>query len=115
MSSQELVKQLFATTQLTDQLLKSLKQKANHIKGKYEPRRQFNRWRDSEEGKSWKKQQWNFQKGCCAICCQKIDLKGSHIDHIIPIFKKPSLAINTQNMRVTCADCNLVRNYDNLL
>lgn len=104
---QELAQKLFEVTSLTDKHLKNLQKKLQLIEDKYKPRHQFNRWRVSDDGKQWKKKKWNSQKKCCAICNEKIALKGSHIDHIKPLSKYPYLALDTQNMQVTCMDCNI--------
>ncbi len=104
---QKLVKHIFVKTESTDELLKQLQKKAHSINKKYDPRCEFMRWRDSKEGKMWKKKTWISQNRCCAICHQKIVLKGSHIDHIRPIAKYPQLAVEKQNMQVTCSHCNV--------
>lgn len=108
-SCQELVKKIFVATESTGKLLKHLQKTAHFIDKKYDPRCEFNRWRDSREGKMWKKEKWISQNKCCAICHQKIVLKGSHIDHIKPIVKYPLLSIEKQNMQVTCANCNVCK------
>jgi hypothetical protein len=40
---------------------------ATQINAKYEPRAQFNRWRDSEEGKLWKQNNTKL-KGLLCYC-----------------------------------------------
>ena len=82
--------------------------RVDNIKAKYDPRKQFNNWRNSQEGKQWKKQKYCQQNKCCAICKECINqLKGSHIDHIKPLSTHPHLALDTNNMQVTHAECNL--------
>jgi 5-methylcytosine-specific restriction endonuclease McrA len=103
---QELTQQLFKTTKQTDLLLAKLKQKANEIEAKYDPRTEFNRWRSSTEGQLWKQQKYQFQNGCCAICRKQIELIGAHIDHIKPIATHPHLALETPNLQIACLTCN---------
>ena len=79
------------------------------IKAKYDPRAEFNRWRKSKDGQLWKKQQYQKQKESCAICNQKVMLKGSHIDHIKPLVDYPNLSLNTSNLQITCWQCNLYK------
>jgi 5-methylcytosine-specific restriction endonuclease McrA len=105
-SLQELVQSLIKSTKQTDKVLVSLKEIAERIDGRYEPRVQFERWRDSVDGKSWKQQKFDMQKGLCAICNQTIKLKGSHIDHKQPISLNPELALDLKNLQITCSDCN---------
>ena len=103
---QELVRELFKTTKRVDAALVELKNRATTIKAKYKPRTEFNRWRDSQEGKLWKQQKYKAQNGCCAICRQPIELKGSHIDHIEPLSQHSHLALEPKNLRLTCPECN---------
>ena len=102
----ELVQALFEATGQTDAALADLKVLAAKINAKYEPRAEFIRWRDSQEGKLWKQNKYQSQRGCCAICKKPIQLKGSHIDHIQPLSLFPHLALDTRNLQVTCPDCN---------
>ena len=81
----------------------------NKVKAKYEPRAEFNRWRKSQDGQLWKKQQYQKQKDTCAICNQKIMLKGSHIDHIKPLSIYPDLALDISNLQITCWQCNIYK------
>jgi 5-methylcytosine-specific restriction endonuclease McrA len=103
---EELVKSLFKTTKRVDTALAELQEIATQINTRHEPRAQFNHWRDSSEGKLWKQKQYQTQHGCCAKCRKPIQLKGSHIDHILPLSRFPRLALDTQNLRITCPDCN---------
>ncbi len=102
-----LTERLFKLNFKLDQQLVESKAIIDKIKAKYDPRAEFNRWRESLEGKSWKEKQYKNQKGCCAICKQLIPLKGSHIDHIKPLASYPDLALDTRNMQITCPDCNI--------
>ena len=105
-SFEQLVRQLFEVTKQVDITLAELKSTAADIKKKYEPRTEFNRWRNSEEGKLWKQEQYKIQKGFCAICRQPIEFKGSHIDHKKPLSNYPHLVLEPKNLRITCPDCN---------
>lgn len=105
-----LTKNLFKLNVAFDKWLVNSSKIAQQIQEKYEPRTEFNRWRDSVEGKLWKQQKYLEQNGCCAICNQSILLKGSHIDHIKPLFKYPDLALDPTNLQITCSDCNISKN-----
>ena len=110
-SLQELSEKLFRFNLKVNKYLKKTEIKIKKIKEKYEPRNQFNAWRNSQEGKQWKEEQYNKQNKGCPICQKPIlSLKGSHIDHITPIYTHPHLALSTKNMRITHAHCNILRN-----
>jgi 5-methylcytosine-specific restriction endonuclease McrA len=104
---EHLVQQLLTTTKRVDKSLRRLQARAVGIEQKYDPRREFERWRKSSEGKQWKRQQHHLQNGCCNDCQCPVQLKGAHIDHIKPIKHHPTLAINISNLQILCADCNL--------
>lgn len=107
---ENLSEKLFNFQLQTNKYLKKTQIKINQIKEKYEPRNQFNAWRNSQEGKQWKKEQYKKQNKCCPICQKPIlSLKGSHIDHINPLATHPHLALSTENMRITHAACNILR------
>ena len=103
---QELVQRLLKVSKQVDKSLSSLQDIAEKIDEKYEPRAEFERWRDSVEGKSWKKERFRIQQGLCAICKYPIQLKGAHIDHKQPISLYPELAIDLKNLQLACPDCN---------
>ena len=106
----QLTKKLFLANKKLDVFLKNSQDKINKIKQKYQPRTEFNRWRNSEEGKLWKEQQYQKQKQSCAICCKKIELKWSHIDHVKPISLYPDLSLDTSNLQIACGSCNTKKN-----
>ncbi len=70
----QLSKKLFLVNNKLNKSLQNNQKIIDQIKQKYEPRAEFNRWRSSEEGKLWKKQQYQKQKQCCAICQEKMVL-----------------------------------------
>lgn len=90
----------------TDQALAQAKAIAKTLQEKHNPRARFERWRDSVDGKHWKKSQHINQNGCCNLCQQTITLRGSHIDHIEPLSQSPHLACEPLNLQILCATCN---------
>lgn len=92
-----------------DQWLKKVERKANQLKDNRDPRKQFERWRSSQDGKEWKHQQYVKQRGECAICKAPNPLKGMHIDHIKPISLYPDRALDLDNLRLLCPPCNSSR------
>ncbi len=101
-----LVRELLQATKRVDQSLLNLQERAAQVQKKYEPRVEFERWKQTLGGRKWKQQQYGLQKGICQLCQEPISLKGSHIDHIKPLSRYPSLAIAPSNLRILCAECN---------
>jgi hypothetical protein len=57
---EELVRSLLNSTKQVDAALAKLQIIATGINDKYTPRAEFNRWRDSQEGQSWKQKKYQF-------------------------------------------------------
>lgn len=76
------------------------------IEERYSPRGRFNAWRNSPEGKAWKKKQYVKQEGICPICSRSLILKDAQIDHIKPLSAYPDLVTTTSNLQLVHADCN---------
>ena len=104
---EHLVRELLKATKRVDHSLQQLQHKATQIQQKYEPRTEFERWKQTLGGGKWKRQQYKQQDGRCQMCQRPITLKGSHIDHIKPLSRYPNLAIASENLQILCADCNL--------
>lgn len=92
-----------------DKWLEQSKQTADKIKDKYDPRTQFNLWRQSQDGKEWKQQKYIAQNFRCAKCGCSMLLEGAHIDHIKPISTHPELNLDTRNLRLVHPLCNLTK------
>jgi 5-methylcytosine-specific restriction endonuclease McrA len=82
---------------------------ADQIKKYYRPRARFNRWRDSEEGRRWKQQEYErLTDRKCPECEQQLpSIEHFQIDHIRPICLCPDLAVDLKNLRLLCGPCNL--------
>lgn len=102
----KLISDLLKATKQTDSIMSALSSRKQAIQQYYKPRAKFERWRDSTDGQAWKAIKYKQQQGCCAICRCKIELKGSHIDHIRPLSKFPDLAVELSNLQIACPSCN---------
>lgn len=102
----DLARNLMLLKNKLDQQVKEFEKDAQEIRQYYSPRAKFERWKATEDGKIWKEKQHKRQEGYCAECKIRIEIKGSHIDHIKPISKFPGLAIDVKNLRLLCPDCN---------
>jgi len=87
---------------------KELNQILKELEKSLDPRTLFKQWRDSKDGKAWKLKTLKQQNHRCSQpnCQKKIYFKGSHIDHIQPISKRPDLATDPTNLRLLCPTCN---------
>lgn len=80
---------------------------AERISNYYSARKVFERWRDSEEGKSWKAAEFQKVKGVCAGCKNTYFIVNNfEIDHKMPLSKFPELAMEINNLQILCSTCN---------
>lgn len=89
--------------------LVNLDERVENINQYYSPRHQFNLWRNSQDGKIWKKEQHKKQKHQCANPnCDFVHQKPEYfeIDHIKPIKTHPDLATDERNLQLLCPPCN---------
>jgi 5-methylcytosine-specific restriction endonuclease McrA len=103
---------LLGAIQKTDSTLGKLSVEAQVIEDKYDPttlaRSQYNNWRNSHEGKTWRQEQFKAIGGVCPECSKTFPILGCfHIDHIQPLSKRPDLATDPSNLRLLCSKCNL--------
>ncbi|MFK8185415.1 MAG: HNH endonuclease [Phormidesmis sp.] len=111
---ERLIRELLKATKQTDKSLQRLQKNADQIQGKYKPRVEFDRWKQTLGGRLWKSKQHQLQNGLCLNCKQPVLLKGAHIDHIKPISRYPNLALDPDNLQILCADCNLTKGCKDL-
>ena len=105
-SFEQIVRELLRVSKRVDHSLHQLQERAAQIQQQYAPRNEFERWKQTLGGRRWKQQQYERQQRRCMNCQQSISLKGSHIDHIKPLSRHPSLAIAPDNLQILCAECN---------
>lgn len=88
---------------------------AQRINNYYSPRARFNRWRDSEEGQSWKRAQYLKTEGICPDCgSSDLNISDFAIDHKKPLSKFPELATVTNNLQLLCHQCNVLKSDSTL-
>jgi 5-methylcytosine-specific restriction endonuclease McrA len=106
MEEENLAEKLFKLNASINQWLTDTKAVVSQIKARQDPRRQFDDWRDSDEGKNWKRRKYEEQERKCALCGSYVNIHHAHIDHIKPIIKYPDLALNLHNLQLVHPKCN---------
>ncbi|GFE71892.1 HNH endonuclease signature motif containing protein [Chroococcus sp. FPU101] len=109
MEQENLAEKLFKLNSSINDWLTDTKVLVNEIKARQDPRRQFNLWRNSSEGKDWKRRQHSKQERKCALCGDYVHIRYAHIDHIKPIAKYPALALALDNLQLVHPRCNLTK------
>jgi 5-methylcytosine-specific restriction endonuclease McrA len=89
---------------------------AKRIQKKYTPREIFNRWRSSDDGKQWKKEQFECIKHKCPGCGHILpNADHFQIDHIKSLRDHPDLMIEPKNLRLLCGPCNQHKGAANIV
>ena len=109
MKEENLAEKLFKLNSSINHYLTDTKVLVNQIKARQDPRRQFNLWRNSSEGKNWKQRQHEKQDRKCPLCGLYVHIRYAHIDHIKPIAKYPDLALHLDNLQLVHPQCNLTK------
>jgi hypothetical protein len=71
-----------------------------------DPRKQFNNWLRSYEGKAWKSNEFQCRKGICAYCGELMREADAVVHHVEPIAKLGKSANRVENYRLLHPNCN---------
>lgn len=111
----QIIADLLSAIKNTNASLEALKLDRAEIKDKYDPvklaRAQFNSWRDSNDGKIFKKKLYKKQERKCAsptckMLGHEFHIDYFEIDHKLPVSSYPHLALDKSNMHLLCTPCN---------
>ncbi|MEA5539475.1 HNH endonuclease signature motif containing protein [Limnoraphis robusta Tam1] len=111
----QLIANLLSAMKRTDTSLLALKADVPEIEAKYDAvklaRSEFNSWRDSDDGKTFKKRLYRRQKSQCAnpncqLKARDLPIDYLEIDHKLPITTHHQLALKKSNMQLLCTPCN---------
>lgn len=67
-------------------------------------RKRFEKQKIDPSFRRWKKNRLDNQGGRCFYCFEYIELKGSHIEHLIPLWRGGTN--HRKNLVVSCPPCN---------
>lgn len=75
-------------------------------KAMIDPRKEFNKWLKSSEGKAWKNKQFEYQDGKCAYCGESLRLADSEVHHILSLKEGGKEANKPENFKLLHPNCN---------
>jgi 5-methylcytosine-specific restriction endonuclease McrA len=75
-------------------------------KSSIDPRQQFNNWLRSQEGKRWKREEFQSRKGICAYCGEPMREADTVVHHVEAIQKLGNSANEVENYRLLHPSCN---------
>lgn len=71
-----------------------------------DPRKEFNNWLRSIEGKAWRKDEFHRCNGMCAYCGEAMREADAVVHHVEPIAKLGRKANKIENYRLVHPGCN---------
>lgn len=71
-----------------------------------DPRKQFNNWLRSLEGKAWKREEFQRCNGICAYCGEQLREVDAVVHHVEPITQLGNLTNRVENYKLLHPNCN---------
>ncbi|ALF55142.1 HNH endonuclease [Nostoc piscinale CENA21] len=90
-----------------EEIRKSTEEKLARAKSVIDPRKEFNKWLQSNAGKTWKQKQFQYQEGKCAACGESLRSADAVVHHVLPLKDFGSAANKPENFRLLHPGCNL--------
>jgi 5-methylcytosine-specific restriction endonuclease McrA len=72
-----------------------------------DPRREFNKWLQTNAGQTWKQKQYEYQEGNCAACSAPGRFADMVVHHVLPLKSFGAAANKPENFRLLHPGCNL--------
>ncbi|MFO5528674.1 MAG: HNH endonuclease [Cuspidothrix sp.] len=103
----QLYSEMYILLQKEEEIRKQTAEVLNKAKAAIDPRREFNNWLKSSEGKSWKKKQFDYQECKCAYCGELLRFADAVVHHVLPLKKFGNAANKPENFKLLHPSCNL--------
>jgi 5-methylcytosine-specific restriction endonuclease McrA len=71
------------------------------------PRKEFDKWLQTNAGKSWKQKQFEYQDGKCPACGDPLRFADAVVHHVLPLKDFGSAANKPDNFKLLHPGCNL--------
>jgi len=102
-----LYSELLVLLKQEEELRKETQKKLEKAKAVIDPRKEFNRWLQTQSGKSWKNKQFELQEGQCAACNEPLRFADAVVHHVLPLKDFGSSANRPENFKLLHPGCNL--------
>lgn len=76
-------------------------------KASIDPRKEFNKWLQTNAGQAWKQKQFKYQDGRCAACGDSFRFVDAVVHHVLPLKDFGSAANKPENFKLLHSGCNL--------
>lgn len=103
----QLYSELLVLLKQEEDLRKETEEKLTKARLIIDPRKEFNRWLQTNAGKSWKQKQFEYQGGNCPACSNHLRFADAVVHHILPLKDFGSAANKPENFKLLHPSCNL--------
>jgi hypothetical protein len=103
----QLYSELFVLLKQEENLRRETEKKLAKAKAFFDPRQEFNKWLQTNEGKNWKQKQFQYQNGKCSACKETLRFTDAVVHHILPLKDFGSAANKPDNFKLLHLGCNL--------
>lgn len=90
-----------------EEIRKETEKRLAKAKASIDPRKEFNKWLQTNAGQDWKQKQFKYQNGKCAACGDSLRFADTVVHHILPLKDFGSAANKPENFKLLHSGCNL--------
>ena len=90
-----------------EEIRKETERRLTKAKAFIDPRKEFNKWLQTNAGQSWKQKQFNYQNSRCAACHDSLRFADAVVHHVLPLKDFGSAANKPENFKLLHWRCNL--------
>ena len=89
------------------EMLKETEKRLTQAKIAVDPRREFNKWLQTNGGQAWKQKQFKYQDSKCAACDDSLRFADAVVHHVRSLKEFGSAANKPENFKLLHPSCNL--------
>ena len=109
-SSDNLVRlysELLVLLKQEEEIRKETEKRLAKAKSSIDPRKEFNKWLQTNTGQTWKQKQFKYQDSKCAHCGDSLRFSDAIVHHVRPLKDFGSAANKPENFKLLHSGCNL--------
>ncbi|MFQ3629299.1 MAG: HNH endonuclease signature motif containing protein [Cyanobacteriota bacterium] len=103
----QLYSELLVLLKQEEDLRQETEEKLAKARSTTDPRKEFNKWLQSNAGKRWKQKQFEYQDGKCPACGDSLRFADAVVHHVLPLADFGSAANKPENFKLLHPSCNL--------
>lgn len=102
-----LYSELLVLLKQEEEIRRETERRLAKAKAAIDPRKEFNKWLQTNAGQIWKQKQFKYQDGNCAACGDPLRFADAVVHHVLPLKDFGSAANKPENFKLLHPSCNL--------